>query len=81
MAGRAVVHDAGMTERCRQESRCDMADTAILVGRHMVGRGRLAGGRYTIVTGCAVACDAGVIEARADKCGRIMTDRAIFSGR
>ena len=49
MTGRAVIHDAGVTERCRQESRCDMAYTAILVGWYMIGRRRLAGGGDAIM--------------------------------
>ena len=36
MAGSAIVHDAGVIERCRDERTGVMADTTILIGRNMI---------------------------------------------
>jgi len=36
MAGRAIVHNAGVIERCRDEANGVMADTTVLVGRNMI---------------------------------------------
>jgi len=36
MAGRAIVHNAGVIEGCRDETTRAMTDTAILIGCNMI---------------------------------------------
>ena len=78
MAGRTVIHDAGVIKGSRQESGGLVTDMAILVGRHMVGRGYLARCRTPVMAGHAVIHDAGVIEIRTAKGTGVMTGRAVL---
>ena len=70
-----------MTERGRQKARGHMAHAAILVGRHVIGRRRFAGGGDAVVTGCTVIHDTGVIESGPDECCGHMTNGAVFHCR
>ncbi len=79
MAGRAVIHDTGVIEYSTGEARCVVADTAILVGRHVADR--LADREYVVVTGAAVIHDAGMIEACGQEAGRHVTRVAVLVGR
>jgi len=62
----------------RQESGGLVTGMAILVGRHMVGRGYLARCRTAVMAGRTVIYDAGVIEIRTAKGIGVMTGRAVL---
>lgn len=79
MAGRAVVHDAGMIEHCSCECRCIMADTAILVGGHVTGR--FPDREHVVVTGSAVVDDAGMVEGGWYEAGGDVASVAVITGR
>lgn len=78
MAERAVIHDTGVIKAGRQESGGLVTGMAILVGRHMVGRGYLARCRTAVMAGRTVIYDAGVIEIRTAKGIGVMTGRAVL---
>lgn len=60
VTGRAIVDDTGMIEHRTDKRAGVMTDTAILIGRHMVGR--FADGKHIIMTRAAIVHDAGVTE-------------------
>lgn len=67
-----------MIKHHRGKTTGHVTDTAIGGRRHMIDR--LSERRHTIMTGTAVTGDAGVIEYRAGKTGRAMTNTAILAG-
>lgn len=60
MAGSAIVHDAGMIERCRDEAAGVVTHTAILIGRNVTGA--FGDSETRIMTRRAVIHDADMIE-------------------
>ena len=62
MAGCAVINDAGMIEHSANEGTGIVANTAILIGRHMSAC--FARGEYAIMTGLAIIHDSCVIKCR-----------------
>ena len=79
MARNAIIRDAGMIESRWFEDARVMTDTAILIGRDMIGF--LRRGKPSIVTGTAVIHDAHVIKGRRLESGSDMADAAIVIGR
>jgi len=75
MTGPAVIHDSDMIKRCRQETRRQVALTAITVSRHMEGGFSLCG---TTVARSTVIDDALVIEAGAGKDRGVVAHGAIL---
>ena len=60
VAGRAIVHDAGVIEHRSDKRAGVMAHTAVLIGGHV--RGRLTDGEHAVMTGAAVIHDTAVIK-------------------
>lgn len=80
MAGCTVVHDAAVIKPGTDERRGDMAQGAIL-RRRQVAR-RLAGRGYTVMAGCAIVDNAGMIEHRGHEgAAGNMTDTTILASR
>ena len=78
MTRNAIVGDAGMIESRRFEDARVMTDTAILIGRDMIGF--LRRGKPSIVTGTAVVHYARVTEGRRLKAGGLVAVDAIAVG-
>ena len=76
MTGRAIVDDASMIEHSADKGAGVMTDTAVLIGRHVVGR--LADGKDIIVAGAAVIHDACVAERCRYEAGRHVAGITIF---
>ena len=79
MARNAIIRDAGMIESRWFEDARVMTDTAILIGRDMIGF--LRRGKPSIVTGTAVIHYARVTESRRLKAGGLVAVDAIAVGR
>ncbi len=79
VARNAIIRDAGMIESRRFEDSRVMTDTAILIGRDMIGF--LRRGKPGIVTGTAVIHYARVTESRRLKAGGLVAVDAIAVGR
>jgi len=75
----AIIRDAGMIESRWFEDARVMTDTAILIGRDMIGF--LRRGKPGIVTGTAVIHYARVTESRRLKAGGLVAVDAIAVGR
>ena len=79
VTGSTIIDDAGMVEVCRDKAGRGMTDSAILVGRNVIGRfGR---GKACVVARGAVIDDAGVIETGRPESGCLMAVHAIAVGR
>jgi hypothetical protein len=82
MTGTAVVHDADMSKRRRQEARGHMTLAAVIVSRHMIGLWCLPSGGRTVVALCALIDDAVMIKLRASEAvANYVTNVAILCGR
>ena len=79
MTRNAIVRDAGMIESRRFEDARVMTDTAVLIGRDMIGFLRRC--KTSIVTGTAVIHYARVTEGRRLKAGGLVAVPAITVGR
>ena len=77
----AIVDNSGMIKRRRYESRGHVTHVAVITGRYMIRRRGFTLGRRTVMAGCAVVNDAGMIESGAGKCRRDMTQGAVFRCR
>lgn len=75
----AIVDDAGMIEGCRNEGTGIMADTTILIGRHMIGFLRRR--ETSRVTGRAVIHDTRMIKGCRQKARGLVAVDAIAVGR
>jgi len=83
VTGCAIIHYAHMIKGCRQKPGGLMAVPAIIVSRHMVGRGSFSSGGCTIVarrTGI-IDTDKLVIKPGTGKDLSVMAHRAILGGR
>ena len=78
VAGRAVIHNAGMIKHPSGKAAGLMADTAIFGGGHVVEL--LADGLCSIMTRGTVIHDTRVIKHRTNKGSSVMTDTTILAG-
>ena len=70
-----------MIKRRRYEAGGHVTGIAVITGRHMIRRRGFTLGRRTVMAGCAVVHDAGVIEPCTGKCRSDMAQGAIFRCR
>jgi len=78
VTGRAIIDDTGMIEHGADEGAGVVTDTAVLIGRHVVGR--LADREHVIVTRAAIVDDAGMAECCRYEAGRHVTGITILVG-
>ena len=70
-----------MIKRRRDEAGGHVTGIAVITGRHMIRRRGFALGGRTVMAGCAVVDDAGVIEPCTDESRRDMAQGAVFRCR
>ena len=78
MAGRAIVHNAGMIKSCSDKTTGGMTDATILICWYMANR--FTNGEHIIMTGAAVIHDARVIERGRQKARGNVAHIAIIVG-